>query len=84
MNRAAPHDLLTRAEKLVRRIDFHGRETLVFVNSDGFVDSAPIFTERAAALLRAQCDQRGFRVVGNYRPGVSVAQLAADVRETLK
>ncbi|WP_374615487.1 hypothetical protein [Thauera aminoaromatica] len=83
--RPASDDLMARCEKLARRIAFHGCETLVFLRPDGFVDSSPAFSPRAAALQEeGAAASAGFALVGVYRPGVSAVQLAADARETMR
>ncbi len=63
--------LLDRARRLVRRIDFHACDMVVFIRPDCQVDSCPAFTERAQSLLRNSSDKSSFAVVGVYSPGVT-------------
>jgi hypothetical protein len=70
------------AVKVLARIAFHACDTLVFIRPDGAIDSTPAFSARAAALNDDQAVRRaGYKLVGVYRPGVSLAQLLADVME---
>lgn len=83
--RPASDDLMARCEKLARRVAFHGCETLVFAGPDGSLDSSPVFSARAAALMvDGAAAKAGYSLVGVYRPGVSATQLAADAREAMR
>lgn len=80
----AAADLIDRAEKIVKRIEFHACKTLVFVRADGVVDSVPEWSPRAAALLADGAAARaGFVIVGVYCVGVKPEQISADAREAL-
>ena len=70
------------AKRIVRRVEFHACQTLVFIRPDGVLDSCPAFTERASALLaEGAAAAGGFSLVGNYAPGVNWQQIVADARE---
>lgn len=68
--------MFERAQKLVKRIEFHACETLVFLRKDGVADSVPRWSSRAELLLS---DGSPLRVVGVYRPGVDAHSLSDDI-----
>lgn len=70
------NSVFERAVKLVKRIEFNGVETLVFLRGDGVADSVPRWSPRADLLLS---DRSPLRVVGVYLPGVSAHDLAEDI-----
>ena len=79
MRPAATIDLGKLAERMVKRVQFHGCAVLVFLRPDGILDSTPEFTQRASAMLRDGAGA-GFKIVGVYAPGVLPAQSVADAR----
>ena len=81
--RISQKTLLERAQKIVRRIDFHACETLVFLHPDRKLDSMPSFSDRARAMqVEGAAVSCGYAVVGVYRPGATADQIAADAAET--